>query len=118
MRRFFLCVALVGLLVLARPTSVVAHPCLEGTWSSPLPCPGVAAYTFGPARFVGNGVWEGCLHFTINGRVIATGEYQLRMWTNTDGTVSIREGEGIGTAAGIVDFKTNTIDYLNTMYRK
>jgi hypothetical protein len=118
MRRLLACVAALFVLSLPRPTSALAHPCLEGTWNAPLPCPGVAAYTFGPARFVGNGVWEGCVHFTINGRVISTGEYQLRMWTKTDGTISIREGEAIGTAVGIVDFKTNTIDYINTIYRK
>ena len=118
MRRLFLRFGVVLLIGLVGPAALQAHPCLEGTWQAPLPCPGVAAYTFGPARFVGNGVWEGCLHFSINGRVIATGEYQLRMWTNSDGTVSIREGEAIGTAVGIVDFKTNSIDYLNTIYRK
>jgi hypothetical protein len=67
---------------------------------------------------VGNGVWEGCLRVVLNGRPISMGEYQVRMWTNTDGTLSIREGEGIGTAVGIIDFKAGTVDYLNTIYRK
>ena len=118
MRRFFVILGLTLLLGLARPATVAAHPCLEGSWNAALPCPGLVTYTFGPARFVGNGVWEGCLRLTINGRFVSAGEYQVRMWTNTDGTLSIREGEGIGTAVGIIDFKTNTIDYLNTVYRK
>jgi hypothetical protein len=118
MRRLFFTCCVVLLLSWAHPPRIQAHPCLEGSWNAALPCPGFATYTFGPARFVGNGVWEGCLRFTINGRVISAGEYQVRMWSNTDGTLSIREGEGIGTAVGIIDFKTGTIDYLNTIYRK
>jgi hypothetical protein len=95
-----------------------AHPCFVGNWTAPLPCPGLAEYNFGPADFIGGGVWVGPLTHVVAGCTVATGTYELRMWSDTQGTVSIREGVGISTIVGIVDLRERTFEYIGTMYRK
>ncbi len=105
-----------ALLLTAVPAQ--AHPCFEGSYTAVLPCPGVGIYDFGPARFVGAGMWYGCVNVIIGGRHVSTGTYELRMYNDTQGTVSIREGEMITTAVGTVDLKARTVDYIGTVYKK
>jgi hypothetical protein len=106
-----------ALLLLAVPAAQ-AHPCFEGAYVAPLPCPGLAVYEFGEAQFVGAGMWYGCVKVIYAGRLLSEGRYELRMFSDTEGTVSIREGVQITTAVGIVDLKARTVDYLGTVYKK
>jgi hypothetical protein len=95
-----------------------AHPCFVGNWTAPLPCPGVSEYNFGPADYIGGGVWVGGLTKVVAGCTVARGTYELRMWSGTEGTVSIREGVGISTIVGTIDLKERTMEYVGTLYRK
>lgn len=115
--RTILSAALIGMAMLAVPPAQ-AHPCLTGTWSAALPCGPTDAYEFGPGGFVTSGVWTGCLVKTIGGVRIATGTYELRMFSVSEGTVSIREGEGIGTSVGNVDFTAKRFEFIGTVYRR
>ncbi|MGL4551337.1 MAG: hypothetical protein ACRC33_09120 [Gemmataceae bacterium] len=116
MRMILMVTAALGAALTLAP-SARAHPCFVGVWTGPLPCPGTDAYEFGPGEFIGGGVWTGCLRKTTNGQLISTGWYELRMWSGTEGTVSIREGQCISTAVGTVDLSSRTMDYLGTAYR-
>ncbi|NBO92982.1 MAG: hypothetical protein EBV06_11825 [Planctomycetia bacterium] len=111
-------VAVLGLFFGFAVSSAQAHPCLSGLWSAPLPCGGKTSYLFSPAEDLGGGLWYGCLIKTVSGQTITKGTYELRMWSATEGTVSIREGMGISTIVGTVDFATGKFDYLASTYRK
>lgn len=97
---------------------VQAHPCFTGAYTAGLPCPGTATYVFEEPRFIGAGMWEGCVQTIIDGRLVSRGHYELRMWSPTQGTVSIKEGEMIVTAVGIVDLQQRSVEYLGTVYVK
>jgi len=114
MKRFLIPCAL---LLLAVPAAR-AHPCFEGSYAAPLPCPGLAVYEFGPATFIGAGLWYGCVKVIIGGRLVSEGQYALRMLSDTEGMVGIREGYQIATAVGTVDLKARTVDYLGTLYKR
>jgi hypothetical protein len=113
MKRFLTACALLLTSVTAQ-----AHPCFEGAYTAALPCPGTAVYDFSKAEFIGAGMWYGCVNVLVGGRLVSTGTYELRMWSDTQGTVSIREGERITTAVGVVDLKARTVEYLGTTYKK
>lgn len=114
MKRFLIVCAL---LLLAVPATQ-AHPCFVGSYAAPLPCPGVAVYEFGEATFIGAGLWYGCVKVSIGGRLVSEGTYALRMFSDTQGAVAIREGTQISTAVGLVDLRARTVDYLGTVYRR
>lgn len=107
---------LIGLALLTVPT-VKAHPCFVGRWQANLPCGPVDAYDFGPAQYVAPGMWVGCLSKSVAGVTVSVGNYELRMWSANEGTISIREGDGIGTAVGTVDLAGRKMEYLGTSYR-
>lgn len=100
------------------PLSAQAHPCLEGVYTAPLPCPGVGVYEFGPSEFVCEGVWKGCMRHLVAGRIVSTGTYQLRTFSDNLGIVCIREGRMISTTCGTVDLAKGTFDFLGTTYRR
>src|SRR4051794_33566268 len=104
--------------LLLAPLPAQAHPCLEGAYIAPLPCPGVAVYEFGPSEFVCEGVWKGCVRQTVAGRLVSIGTYQLRMFSNDLGIVCLREGQMISTTCGTVDLRKGTFDFIGTTYRR
>jgi hypothetical protein len=105
------------LLLLCQAGAARAHPHLLGTWTSPTPPGGYMALDFGPAELLGVGVWRGCFTITYSGYV-SSGIYELRMYSGTEGTLGLRDGNMIATKVGTVDFMTNEVIYLNTHFRR
>src|SRR4051794_40451864 len=96
-RRAGLAVIAVALVTLL-PLSARAHPALVGPWSAPVPPGLVTTYEFGPGEFITFQVWKGPLRILINGCQVADGVWELRMYTGTEGTVSMKDGLQIGTS--------------------
>lgn len=111
--------AVVAIVLLAwLPSHAQAHPALVGAWTAPLPPGMVTTYEFGPGEFVTHQVWKGPMRVLVNNCEVATGVWELRMFTGTEGTVSMRDGLQIGTSVGTVDFATRTFTYMNVFYRR
>lgn len=108
---------LIACALLLFPVAAQAHPCIEGPWTAPLPCPGTATYEFGPSEHIFEGAWRGCLRTYIGGKV-GEGRYMVRMLDANVGIVTITEGLQLNSAAGIVDFKARTFTYIGTTYRR
>lgn len=103
------------LLLLVHTDRAQAHPHLYGSWVANVPPGGFMALDFGPAEYMGVGVWRGPFTFTVTGQT-SCGVYELRMYTGTQGTVSLRDGNMIGTKVGTVDFETRKLTYLQTTF--
>jgi hypothetical protein len=108
--------ALIIAFLLGSAGNVQAHPCLVGRWIADLPC-GPTVYEFTPGKYVGNGVWTGCYSLLIAGCPVPAGEYELRMFTGNEGTLSLRDGTQIGTRVANVDLAGGTMLFMNVNYR-
>jgi hypothetical protein len=105
------------LLLLCQTGAARAHPHLCGTWIAHVPPGGHMVLDFGPAELFGAGVWRGCFTSSVSGYE-AGGVYELRMFSGTEGTLGLRDGNMIATKVGTVNFETNEVIYLNTQYRR
>src|SRR5262245_20082345 len=94
---------LAAALMLALPAVSQAHPCLVGAYSAPVPGCGPTVYEFGPGEYQGCGVWKGPMMVTVGGLPIGPGVYVLRMASETQGTIGIRDGKMISTQSGYID---------------
>ena len=73
-------------------------------------------YEFSPAQYLGNGVWRGIFHFSVSGCHVTTGDYELFMFSGTEGTINIRDNY-IGTGSvGTVNLSTREMNYRNAIY--
>src|SRR5439155_1847345 len=81
-----------------------AHPNLIGRWVGQVP-PGTAApaYDFSPGEYVGNWIWRGALTFSVADCPTSTATYVLAMLNGSEGTVELRDGNGVTHGVAIVN---------------
>src|SRR4051794_29200057 len=91
------------LLLLCQVGGARAHPHLGGTWISHTPPGGYMRLDFTPGELIGAGVWKGCFTITYSDYT-SSGVYELRMFSGTEGTLGLRDGNMIATKVGTVDF--------------
>src|SRR5262249_55091546 len=117
------------------PGSARAQPNLVGHWIAvvppappalpgqppPPPPPGqlkiTYEYEFGPGEYFGNWVWRGPLTFYVGGCVVPTGTDQLRMFNGVEGTLELRDANGLAHAVGNVDLGARLMNFKNTIFR-
>jgi len=109
--------AAVATLLLCRPGAAEAHPLLTGQWGAEVPPGNVVVYDFGPADYVYNGVWRGRYTLVVAGRVTVDGCYELRQFSGIEATISLKDGVGIATAVGNIDFAARTMTFRGVIYR-
>jgi hypothetical protein len=107
----------VAWLMLYQPGKVQAHPQFVGRWTATVPPGGIIIYDFAPCDYLGNGVWRGPYTLSMSNGVIATGVYELRMWSETVGTLGMRENIGVTTSVAIVDLGERLMTYMNAAFR-
>ncbi len=107
----------VAALLLCRPTAAEAHPLLTGQWVAQAPPGFVVIYDFAPADYIDNNLWRGRYTVTFGGRVVVDGCYELRQFAGTEATVGLKDGVGISTAVGSIDFATRTMVFRGITYR-
>jgi hypothetical protein len=105
-------------LLLCRPGAAEAHPLLIGQWAAEAPPGNVVIYDFGPADYVYNGVWRGRYTLSVSGRVTVDGCYELRQFSGTEATIGLKDGVGIATAVGNIDFAARTMNFRGVIYRR
>jgi hypothetical protein len=108
----------VATLLLCLPGAAEAHPLLTGQWGAEVPPGNVVVYDFGPADYIYNGVWRGQYTLVISGRVTVGGCYELRQFSGTEATIGLKDGVGISTAVGIIDFAARTMNFRGVIYRR
>jgi hypothetical protein len=115
-----LAVAVAAVVLLSCQTGTVhAHPHLVGRWASPTPPGGLMEIHFGPGAYIDNMVWRGPCLIVVSGCVAGYGEYELRMFSGTQGTIGIKSGPYlIGTRVGLVDFAAPQVDFLGVIYKR
>jgi hypothetical protein len=112
-------VLVVAGLLLCQPGKAGAHPHLIGPWVSPLPQGGYMSYTFGPGEYLGSSIWRGPYEYVVSGCPTVVGEYELLMFTGTQGMLSLREGvTAPGWTVGIVDFVGPLFVYRHAEYKR
>ncbi len=96
-----------------------AHPHLVGPWFAPVPPGGFMVFEFGVGEYLGDGIWRGPFSSVISHMPAAVGDYELRMFNGTQGTLSLREKKtGPGWSVGIVDFSVPAVYYQDVTYRR
>jgi hypothetical protein len=83
--------------------AVQAHPRLIGVWTGQEPPNTLMKYEFGPGEYQGNWVWRGPLTFYVDNCVVSTGRYELRLSSGLEGSLELRDGNGLPNAVGTVD---------------
>ena len=104
-------------LLLCFPGAADAHPLLTGTWGAEAPQGFPVVYDFGPADYVYNGVWRGRYTLVVAGHVTVDGCYELRQFSGIEATISLKDGVGIATAVGNIDFAARTMTFRGVIYR-
>jgi hypothetical protein len=104
--------------LLGMPTDAQSHPCIVGQYSVQVPGCGPTVYDFGPGEYQGNGVWRGVMTTTVGGVLVGPGCYDLRMFSETQGTIGIRDGKQISTQVGLIDLASGVLEYMNTSYTR
>ncbi len=119
------------------PGSARAQPNLIGRWVATVPpappaVPGMPApqpqaqptqpkityeYDFGPGVYFGNWVWRGCLTFYVDGAMVSTGTYELRMFNGVEGTLELRDANGLAHAVANVDLGARLMNFKNVIFR-
>jgi hypothetical protein len=74
-------------------------------------------YEFGAAEYQGNWVWRGPLTFYVANQVVSTGMYELRMFNGLEGGLTLRDGNGLPNAGGLVHLGTRELNYKNVVFR-
>jgi len=102
-----------------QPGAAQAHPQFLGKWLALTPPGGYMAFTFGPGFHLGNGVWRGPYTFTVSNVPAGAGEYELRMFNGTEGTLILRGTQfNAGSNVGNVDLGCQTVVFMNVAYRR
>ncbi len=99
------------------PGTVQAHPNLVGRWVAPVPPGSSMAYEFGPGEYVGNWVWNGTFTFSLANCPLSTGTYQLLLFNGVEGTVTLRDGNGLSVAVATVDLGTRLMTLKHVVFR-
>jgi hypothetical protein len=109
--------AVAGLL-LFQPGKVQAHPQFAGKWMALTPPGGFMLYEFGVGDYIGNGIWRGPFSFVVSGLFVEQGEYELRMFNGTQGTISLRSHKTMAASSvGNVDLAARAMDFMGVNYR-
>jgi hypothetical protein len=74
-------------------------------------------YDFGPGEYAGNWVWKGPFTLSIANCAVSTGTYQLRMFTGTEGTVELRDFNGLAHAVANVDLGNRLMNFKSVIFR-
>lgn len=111
-------VALAVALALWLPTSATAHPQLIGKWSAAVPPGGSMTFDFGPAKYMGRGIWEGPYIRTASDCPMSSGVYYLRMFTGTQGVLGLDDERGVPVRSGTVDLGAGVVTHQNVDYRR
>jgi hypothetical protein len=110
--------AVVGLLS-CQAGKAEAHPSLEGNWAVRLPGNGYMAFYFCAGTYLGDGIWRGSYSYAVSFGPVYYGQYELKMFTATEGALSIKSGlSSPGWTVGSVDFAIPQFMYLNAYYRR
>ena len=110
-------------LLLCQPSNAQAHPLFAGRWVAPTPPGGLLEYDFEVGEYIGNGIWRGHFTFLVCQVPVASGWYELRMFTGTEGTLSLpitytsTETTTFSTV-GNVDLGSRVTNFLGTTYRR
>lgn len=99
------------------PGNAQAHPNLVGRWVAPVPPGSSMVYDFGPGEYVGNWVWNGTFTFSLGNCTLSTGTYQLLLFNGVEGTVTLRDGNGLSVAVANVDLGTRLLSLKNVLFR-
>lgn len=105
----------IALLVL-QPGQVQAHPQLAGRWVSKSPPNVNMSYEFALGEYRGAGVWRGTFTVFWGGQPISWGEYELRIFSATQGTLSLRDGYVANIEVANVDLGTRIMVFKNVTY--
>jgi hypothetical protein len=95
-----------------------AHPNLIGKWVAFEPPGGAMVYDLGCGVYVGNGIWRGPFVFVVNNFPVEKGEWELRFYTGSEGTLSIQSPISGGSRVGTLDLATRTFLFKNVTFRK
>ena len=99
------------------PGNAQAHPYLVGRWAAPVPPGSMMAYDFAPGHYVGNWVWDGTFNFVLGDCLVSTGTYQLLLWNGVEGTVALRDGNGVTTAVATINLATRVMTFKSVVFR-
>jgi hypothetical protein len=110
-------------LLLCQSGTAHAHPQLCGRWIAALPSGGLQVFEFGLGEYLGNGIWRGPFVFYVSGLPVASGEYEVRMFTGDQGTFTVMSTKkSIYSNVGNLDFGSNkqpaTLIFLGTTFRR
>jgi hypothetical protein len=97
--------------------SAQAHPFLLGKWVSQEPAGAALMYDFGPGLYKGNWVWTGPLTFFVANCIVSNGTYELRMYSGLQGTIELRDANGVAHGVGIVDFEHRALNFKEVIFR-
>jgi hypothetical protein len=94
-----------------------AHPRLVGVWIGQNPPNTLMKYELGPGEYQGNWVWRGPLTFYVDNIAISTGTYELRLSSGLDGSLELRDGNGLPNASGIIDLGRRVLTFKDVIFR-
>jgi hypothetical protein len=94
-----------------------AHPRLIGVWVAQNPPNTLMKYELGPGEYQGNWVWRGPLTFYVDNSPISTGTYQLRLLSGLEGSLELRDGNGLPNATGIIDLGRRALNFKDVLFR-
>src|SRR5262249_19940423 len=104
-------------LLLCQPRDAQAHPHFCGRWIAPVPPGGVMVYEFGPGEDITNWIWKGHFIFYVSGFPVTEGTYTLRMYTGTEGTVELRDGNYLSTSVGELSLANRVFNFKSVNFR-
>jgi hypothetical protein len=94
-----------------------AHPRLVGVWIAQNPPNTLMKYELGPGEYQGNWVWRGPLTFFVDNCAISTGTYELRLLSGLEGSLELRDGNGLPNATGMIDLGRRALNFKNVLFR-
>jgi hypothetical protein len=102
-----------------QPGQALAHPNLAGQWVTLVPPGGSMVLDFTCGKYMGNGVWRGHFVFTVSGVPTGSGEYELRLYTGTQGTLGLIDPlSAPGWTVGNLNLDLPTVTYLSTTFKR
>jgi hypothetical protein len=112
----------VAVLLLCQPGKAQAHPQFAGRWAAPTPPGGLLEYVFDDGEYIGGGIWRGHFTFLVSHVPVASGWYELFMFSGTQGTISLpitytNTEITTFTAVGNVDLSSRVMTYMGATYR-
>jgi hypothetical protein len=110
-------VALALALQLWQPGKAQAHPQLVGRWFGTTPPNLNMSFEFACGTYIGDGIWRGTFTIYWANDPISTGDYELRVFRGTEGTLGLRDGVLANPRFGVVDLGTRLLYLKGATYR-